>query len=43
MSSHAYSSVHLLNPTSYYIIVTLRLTGPLCFAIKHLYPFSDEL
>jgi len=43
MSSHACSSVHLSNPTSYHIIVTLRLTGPLRFAGKYLYPFSIEL
>jgi hypothetical protein len=43
MSSRASSSVHLSNPASYYIIVTLRLTGPLRFAFKCLYPISFEL
>jgi hypothetical protein len=36
MASHAYSSVQLSKPIGYYIIVTLRLSGPLRFAIKYL-------
>ena len=39
MSSRAYSSVRLSNPTSYYIIVSLWLTGPIRFAFMHIYLF----